>query len=222
MNAMLEKIAVCVERGKVNAKAPFPPDLKGQDGVDELTRVALEAGVGAQDLLEQGLIKGMQAIGARFRRDEVFVPDVLMAAKAMKTGMLHIRPFFQSGAVKRKGVFIVGTVAGDMHDIGKNLVAMVVEGGGFEVVDLGIDVSTEAFMEAVAQRPGAVVGLSALLTTTMTSMAQTVQAVKAKFPATRVMVGGAPVTAHFARQIGADAYSADPQGAVEYLNSTVA
>ena len=222
MNAMLEKIAVCVERGKVNAKAPFPPDLKGQDGVDELTRVALEAGVGAQDLLEQGLIKGMQAIGARFRRDEVFVPDVLMAAKAMKTGMAHIRPFFQSGAVKRKGVFIVGTVAGDMHDIGKNLVAMVVEGGGFEVVDLGIDVSTEAFMEAVAQRPGAVVGLSALLTTTMTSMAQTVQAVKAKFPATRVMVGGAPVTAHFARQIGADAYSADPQGAVEYLNSTVA
>ena len=222
MNAMLEKIAVCVERGKVNAKSPFPPDLKGQDGVDELTRVALEAGVGAQDLLEQGLIKGMQAIGARFRRDEVFVPDVLMAAKAMKTGMAHIRPFFQSGAVKRKGVFIVGTVAGDMHDIGKNLVAMVVEGGGFEVVDLGIDVSTEAFMEAVAQRPGAVVGLSALLTTTMTSMAQTVQAVKAKFPATRVMVGGAPVTAHFARQIGADAYSADPQGAVEYLNSTVA
>ena len=222
MNAMLEKIAVCVERGKVNAKAPFPPDLKGQDGVDELTRVALEAGVGAQDLLEQGLIKGMQAIGARFRRDEVFVPDVLMAAKAMKTGMAHIRPFFQSGAVKRKGVFIIGTVAGDMHDIGKNLVAMVVEGGGFEVVDLGIDVSTEAFMEAVAQRPGAVVGLSALLTTTMTSMAQTVQAVKAKFPATRVMVGGAPVTAHFARQIGADAYSADPQGAVEYLNSTVA
>ena len=222
MNAMLEKIAVCVERGKVNAKAPFPPDLKGQDGVDELTRVALEAGVGAQDLLEQGLIKGMQAIGARFRRDEVFVPDVLMAAKAMKTGMAHIRPFFQSGAVKRKGVFIVGTVAGDMHDIGKNLVAMVVEGGGFEVVDLGIDVSTEAFMEAVAQRPGAVVGLSALLTTTMTSMAQTVQAVKAKFPATRIMVGGAPVTEHFARQIGADAYSADPQGAVEYLNSTVA
>ena len=222
MNAMLEKIAICVERGKVNAKAPFPPDLKGQDGVDELTRVALEAGVGAQDLLEQGLIKGMQAIGARFRRDEVFVPDVLMAAKAMKTGMAHIRPFFQSGAVKRKGVFIVGTVAGDMHDIGKNLVAMVVEGGGFEVVDLGIDVSTEAFMEAVAQRPGAVVGLSALLTTTMTSMAQTVQAVKAKFPATRIMVGGAPVTEHFARQIGADAYSADPQGAVEYLNSTVA
>ena len=222
MNAMLEKIAICVERGKVNAKSPFPPDLKGQDGVDELTRAALEAGVTAQDLLEQGLIKGMQAIGARFRRDEVFVPDVLMAAKAMKTGMAHIRPFFQSGAVKRKGVFIVGTVAGDMHDIGKNLVAMVVEGGGFEVVDLGIDVSTEAFMEAVAQRPGAVVGLSALLTTTMTSMAQTVQAVKAKFPATRVMVGGAPVTAHFARQIGADAYSADPQGAVEYLNSTVA
>ena len=222
MNAMLEKIAVCVERGKVNAKAPFPPDLKGQDGVDELTRVALEAGVGAQDLLEQGLIKGMQAIGARFRLDEVFGPDVLMAAKAMKAGMAHIRPFFQSGAVKRKGVFIVGTVAGDMHAIGQNLVAMVVEGGGFEVVDLGIDVSTEACMEAVAQRPGAVVGLSALLTTTMTSMAQTVQAVKAKFPATRVMVGGAPVTAHFARQIGADAYSADPQGAVEYLNSTVA
>jgi len=222
MNELLEQIAVCVERGKVNAKSPFPPDLRGQEGVDELTRTALAAGVPAQDLLEQGLIKGMQAIGARFRRDEVFVPDVLMAAKAMKTGMAHIRPYFQSGEVKRKGVFIVGTVAGDMHDIGKNLVAMVAEGGGFEVVDLGIDVSTERFLEALGQKPGAVVGLSALLTTTMTSMAETVQAVKLKYPGTRVMVGGAPVTEHFARQIGADAYSADPQGAVEYLNTVVA
>jgi 5-methyltetrahydrofolate--homocysteine methyltransferase len=222
LNGLLERIAAYVERGKVNARSPFPPDLKGQDGVDELTRQAMAAGCSPQDLLEQGLIKGMDAIGARFRRDEVYVPDVLMAAKAMKTGMAHIRPFFQSGAVKRKGVFIIGTVAGDMHDIGKNLVAMVVEGGGFEVIDLGIDVPTQAFLDAVAQQPAAVVGLSALLTTTMTSMAETVQVLKQQYPATRVMVGGAPVTAHFAGQIGADAYTPDPQGAVEYLNAIVA
>jgi methanogenic corrinoid protein MtbC1 len=222
MNEMLKQIANLVERGKVNARSPFPPDLKGQDGVDEITKAALAAGVSAQDVLEQGLIEGMKAIGARFRRDEVFVPDVLMAAKAMKTGMAHIRPFFQTGEVKRKGVLIIGTVAGDMHDIGKNLVAMVAEGGGYEVVDLGIDVATDRFLQALAEKPGAVVGLSALLTTTMLNMEETVKAVKQRFPQTRVLIGGAPVNAHFAQQIGADAYAADPQGAVEYLNANVA
>ena len=222
MNELLNKIAVCVERGKVNVKSPYPPDLKGQEGVDELTKAALAEGVSAQDLLEQGLIEGMKAIGARFRRDEVFVPDVLMAAKAMKTGMAHIRPYFQSGEVKRRGTFIIGTVAGDMHDIGKNLVAMVAEGGGYEVIDLGIDVPTEKFLDAAAEKPDAVVGLSALLTTTMTNMAETVRAMKAKNPATRIMVGGAPVTEHFAHEIGADCNSADPQGAVDYLNRVMA
>jgi len=222
MNEQLKEIALCVERGKVNAKSPYPPDLEGQAGVDELTRAALDNGISAQELLEQGLIEGMKAIGARFRRDEVFVPDVLMSAKAMKTGMAHIRPYFQSGEVRRKGVFIIGTVAGDMHDIGKNLVAMVAEGGGYEVIDLGIDVPTEEFLEAVAQKPTAVVGLSALLTTTMTNMAETVKAIKEKYPHTRIMVGGAPVTEQFSREIGADCYSADPQGAVEYLNRAMA
>ena len=222
MNDLLKQIAVCVERGKVNFKSPYPPDLKGQEGVDELTQAALAAGISAQDLLERGLIEGMKAIGARFRRDEVFVPDVLMSAKAMKTGMAHIRPYFQSGEVKRKGVFIIGTVSGDMHDIGKNLVAMVAEGGGYEVIDLGIDVPTEKFLDAVAQKPDAVVGMSALLTTTMTSMAESVRAMKARYPGTRIMVGGAPVTEHFAHEIGADCYSADPQGAVDYLNAVVA
>lgn len=222
MNEQLKQIAICVERGKVNAKSPYPPDLKGQDGVDELTRAALADGISAQDLLEHGLIEGMKAIGARFRRDEVFVPDVLMSAKAMKTGMAHIRPYFQSGEVRRKGVFIIGTVAGDMHDIGKNLVAMVAEGGGYEVIDLGIDVPAERFLEAVVHKPDAVVGLSALLTTTMTTMAATVKAVKENYPQTRIMVGGAPVTEHFAREIGADCYSADPQGAVDYLNAVLA
>ena len=222
MNELLKKIAVCVERGKVNVKSPYPPDLKGQEGVDELTKAALAEGVSAQDLLEQGLIEGMKAIGARFRRDEVFVPDVLMSAKAMKTGMAHIRPYFQSGEVKRRGTFIIGTVAGDMHDIGKNLVAMVAEGGGYEVIDLGIDVPTEKFLDAAAEKPDAVIGLSALLTTTMTNMAETVKAMKAKNPATRIMVGGAPVTEHFAHEIGADCYSADPQGAVDYLNRVMA
>jgi 5-methyltetrahydrofolate--homocysteine methyltransferase len=218
----VDQIALCVERGKVNLKSPFPPDLKGQKGVDELTREALEAGIKAQDILEMGLIEGMRKIGVRFRADEVYVPDVLMAAKAMKVGMAHIRPYFTSGEVTRKGLFIIGTVAGDLHDIGKNLVSMVVEGGGFEVVDLGIDVSTEKFIEALEQRPGAILGMSALLTTTMANMGESVLAVKARFPQTRVVVGGAPVTENFARQIGADAYAVDPQAAVDYLNSLVA
>jgi len=222
MTELVDQIALCVERGKVNLKSPFPPDLKGQKGVDELTREALEAGIKAQDILEMGLIEGMRKIGVRFRADEVYVPDVLMAAKAMKVGMAHIRPYFTSGEVTRKGLFIIGTVAGDLHDIGKNLVSMVVEGGGFEVVDLGIDVSTEKFIEALEQRPGAILGMSALLTTTMANMGESVLAVKARFPQTRVVVGGAPVTENFARQIGADAYAVDPQAAVDYLNSLVA
>jgi 5-methyltetrahydrofolate--homocysteine methyltransferase len=222
MTEYVDQIAVCVERGKVNLKSPFPPDLKGQKGVDELTLEALEAGIPAQDLLERGLIEGMRRIGVRFRADEVYVPDVLMAAKAMKTGMSHLRRFFSSGEVKRKGLFIIGTVAGDLHDIGKNLVSMVVEGGGFEVIDLGIDVSTEKFLEAVEQRPDAILGMSALLTTTMANMGESVLAVKARFPRTRVVVGGAPVTESFARQIGADAYAVDPQATVDFLNSLVA
>jgi methanogenic corrinoid protein MtbC1 len=222
MSELLEQLAVCVERGKINAASAYPPDLKGQDGADELAKKALDEGVPAEDVLSKGLVIGMQRIGVKFRDNKVFVPDVLMAAKAMSAGMAHLKPFFQSGQVKRKGVFVLGTVAGDLHDIGKNLVSMMVEGGGWEVVDLGVDVATDKFIDAVKQRPGCAVGLSALLTTTMINMQKTVTELKQKCPDTKVLVGGAPLTQEFCNKIGADCYSPDPQGAVQYLDTLAA
>jgi methanogenic corrinoid protein MtbC1 len=222
MSELLNKIAVCVERGKINAASPYPPDLKGQDGADELTQKALKEGITPQQVLSEGLVIGMRNIGVKFRDNKVFVPDVLMAAKSMSAGMKHLKPFFASGAVQRKGVFIMGTVAGDLHDIGKNLVTMIIEGAGFEVVDLGVDVPTDKFLKAIEEHPAAYVGLSALLTTTMINMEKTVKAIKAAHPKTKVLVGGAPLTQDFAKSIGADCYSADPQGAVDYLNKIAA
>ncbi len=219
MADLLEQIAICIERGKVNAKSPYPPDLKGQDGADELVKKALDSGVEPDEVLAKGLVVGMGRVGQKFSENKVFVPDLLMAAKAMSAGMAHLKPFFESGQAHHKGVFIVGTVQGDLHDIGKNLVAMVIEGGGWKVVDLGVDVSPEKFLAAVEANPGAVVGLSALLTTTMVNMEKTVRLVKEKVPGTKVIVGGAPLTADFAKKIGADGYSADPQGAIGFLSA---
>jgi 5-methyltetrahydrofolate--homocysteine methyltransferase len=133
----------------------------------------------------------------------------------------HLQPYLEAGSVKRKGKFVIGTVAGDLHDIGKNLVAMIVRGGGFEVIDLGTDVSTQKFLSAVEQHPGCFVGLSALLTTTMLNMGKIVSAIRETFPTTKVLIGGAPVTEEFRAQIGADFYSPNPQQAVEYLNQFV-
>jgi methanogenic corrinoid protein MtbC1 len=135
----------------------------------------------------------------------------------MNSAMLHLKPYFQSGETKRKGKFIVGTVAGDLHDIGKNLVAMMIEGGGWEVIDLGVDVGTDKFIKALEENPGAVVGLSALLTTTMENMKKTVTEIKEKHSDSVILVGGAPVTMEYCKKIGADFYSPDPQGAVNYL-----
>jgi methanogenic corrinoid protein MtbC1 len=217
MTELLEKIAVCVERGKVDSRSSYPPDLKGQEGADELSKKALDQGVAPGDLLNKALITGMQRIGVKFRDNKVFVPDVLMAAKAMSAAMAHIRPHFLAGTVK--GTFLIGTVAGDLHDIGKNLVAMMIEGSGWEVIDLGVDVEPDVFVKAIAEHTGCVIGLSALLTTTMVSMERTVKEIRAAYPEIRVCVGGAPLTREFANSIGADCYAADPQGAIDYLNS---
>lgn len=221
MSELLEQIAICIERGKVNAASPYPPDLRGQEGADELVRKAIDQGIPAGDILGEAMIIGMGRIGKKFSNNEVFVPDVLMAAKAMQAGMNHLRPFFDTGEAVHKGTFIIGTVQGDLHDIGKNLVAMVMEGGGFKVVDLGVDVSAEKFAQAVKENPGAAVGLSALLTTTMVNMEKTVKLLKEQAPGTKVVVGGAPLTQEFANKIGADAYSADPQGALDYLTAAM-
>jgi len=221
MNEILSKLSRCVEVGKIDKASPYPPDMKGQDGADELAKQALDNGVKPDEILENALIPAMAVVGNRFSRKEIYVPQMLMAAKAMNSAMKHLKPFFQSGETKRKGKFIIGTVAGDLHDIGKNLVAMMIEGGGWEVIDLGVDVSGDKFLKALDENPGAVIGLSALLTTTMENMKKTVSVVKEKHPGSKILVGGAPVTMEYCQKIGADYYSPDPQGAVNYLNKLI-
>lgn len=221
MNELLEKISHCVEFGKINKTSPYPPDMKGMDGADELTVEALAQKIPANDILQLALVPAMARVGVKFRENKIFVPQVLMSAKAMGTSIIHLKPFFQSGEVKRKGTFIIGTVAGDLHDIGKNLVAMMVEGNGFEVVDLGTDVGAERYINSLKEHPGSSIGISALLTTTMVNMESIVKEVKQAVPGTRVAIGGAPVNDDFRKKIGADFYSPDPQGVVEYLNSMV-
>jgi methanogenic corrinoid protein MtbC1 len=222
MASILEQIAMCCERGKINADSPYPPDLKGENGVQELVAEALATDVNPNDVLTQGLMPGMSAVGKKFSNNEVFVPDLLMAAKAMTSGMDQLKPFFESGQAQHKGVFVVGTVQGDLHDIGKNLVRMMMEGAGWNVVDLGVDAPAEKFIDEVKKHPGAVIGLSALLTTTMVNMEKTVQMVREVAPETVVVVGGAPLTQEFSDKIGANAYASDPQGIIEWLDKNVA
>ena len=221
MSEILDKIALCVEFGKINKASPYPPNMKDQDGADELTKQALDSGVKPDAILENALVPAMAKVGEKFSRKEIYVPQMLMAAKAMNSAMAHLKPFFQSGETKRKGKFIVGTVAGDLHDIGKNLVAMMIEGGGWEVIDLGVDVGTDKFLSALDANPGAVIGLSALLTTTMENMKHTVSAIKEKHKESKILVGGAPVTMEYCKKIGADFYSPDPQGAVNYHKTLI-
>jgi methanogenic corrinoid protein MtbC1 len=221
MNNILDKIARCVETGKTDKVSPYPPDMKGQDGADELTKLAIENGIKPDEILENALIPAMAVVGDRFSRKEIYVPQMLMAARAMNSAMKHLKPFFQSGETKRKGKFIIGTVSGDLHDIGKNLVSMMIEGGGWEVIDLGVDVGTDKFLKAVDENPDAIVGLSALLTTTMENMKKTVNILKGKHSGLKILVGGAPVTQEYCDKIGADFYSPDPQGAVNYLKQLV-
>ena len=221
MSDILKKLAECVENGKIDKASPYPPAKKDQDGASELTKKALDNGIKPDQILENALIPAMANVGNKFSRNEIFVPQMLMAARAMHGAMVHIKPFFTSGETKRKGKFIIGTVSGDLHDIGKNLVAMMIEGGGWEVIDLGVDAGPDKFLKALDEHPEAVVGLSALLTTTMENMSKIVAAVKEKHPSSKVLVGGAPVTMDYCRKIGADFYSPDPQGAVNYLKQLV-
>ena len=217
MEEILERLAYCVEFGKINLASPYPPSMRGQEGADELTKKALEMGVPPTEVLNKGLVIGMGKVGVKFRENKVFVPQVLMSAKAMSFGMAHLKPFFNDGSVVRKGKIIIGTVEGDLHDIGKNLVAMMVEGSGWEVIDLGTDVKSDKFVAAIKANPGAIVCLSALLTTTMVNMERIGKAVKEAVPGTVVAIGGAPVTQDFTTKIGMDIYSADPQGLIDRL-----
>ena len=220
MDQIAQKIALCVERGKVNRQTPYPPDMKDQDGVAELVTVALKEGIEPSVILD-GCIQGMEQVGEKFSRNEVHIPELLIASKAMNVAMGHLKMYFLSGDIQHKGTFVIGTVSGDLHDIGKNLVSMIIEGNGWEVVDLGADVSAQKFLDAIDEHPNCSVGLSALLTTTMINMEGIVKVIKQRHPDTWVLIGGAPVNQAFCEKIGANHYSPDPQGAVAYLNSIV-
>jgi len=220
MRDIIEKIALCVAKGKVSRSAWFPPDMKDQDGADEIAADAIKNGV-QPDVLLDGCMLGMDRVGKEFGEGKAFVTNLIISGEAMNAVLKHIKPFLESDKVKHKGKFVIGTVLGDLHDIGKNIVSMIIRGGGYEVIDLGVDVSTSKFLDAIVQHPGCFVGLSALLTTTMRNMENSVKAIKEKYPDTKVLVGGAPITQDFCTRIGADFYSPNPHEAVEYLNKCV-
>jgi 5-methyltetrahydrofolate--homocysteine methyltransferase len=198
MAQILEDMAVSVYGGDV-------------EKVTRLTKQALDEGMEAAEVLEDGLIAGMDAVGKDFRVGELFVPDVLLSAKAMKGAMDVLRPHLTEAETSMRGTYILGTVEGDLHDVGKNLVGIMLQGAGFEVVDLGKDVAPETFVEAVREHKAKLLGMSALLTTTMVKMKSTIEALEEAGirDSVKVMIGGAPVTPDYAEQIGADVYAPD-------------
>jgi len=194
------------------------------DEVKKLTQEALNGGESPDVILKQGLIQAMDQIGVRFKNGDIYIPEVLIAARAMHAGMVVLKPILSKSNSPMAGKVIIGTVKGDLHDIGKNLVIMMLEGGGFEVVDLGIDVPPEKFIQAVNEHHPQVVGMSALLTTTLKEMKNTVDTLEHAGLKHRVktIVGGAPVNERFARDIGADGYASDAASAVDVVKSMVA
>lgn len=181
----------------------------------QLTQNLLQAGQKPLDIVEQGLVPGMSAIGEKFKNNEVFVPEMLIAARAMKECMLILEPLLAQAGIKPKYTVVIGTVQGDLHDIGKNLVAMMLKGANFNVVDLGTNVVPSKFVDAVQSNNAQVVALSALLTTTMPAMKITIDALRAAGVKAKVMIGGAPVTQDYANEIGAEGYSLDAASAVD-------
>jgi 5-methyltetrahydrofolate--homocysteine methyltransferase len=181
----------------------------------------MDGGTDIDAILNDGLISAMDEVGERFSAGELFVPEMLMAAQTMKLGMEVLKPHLAEGQSQSKGVVVIGTVKGDLHDIGKNLVSMMMEGAGFDVIDLGVDVESDVFVKRAAEKSADVIALSALLTTTMPAMESTVKAVKEAGMTVKTIIGGAPVTQAFADQIGADGYSADAPGAVKLVKALV-
>jgi len=191
--------------------------IKGSiDQAKEETQKAIDAGADPQTILDTGLIAAMDVVGEKFAQGAMFVPQMLRSAKTMQACVALLKPHFQGGGMTTKGKVILGTVKGDLHDIGKNLVAMMLEGAGFQIIDLGVDVTPDAFAQTAASEKAQVVGMSALLSTTMPAMKETIKALEAAGQRNdlKVMIGGAPVTAEFADQIGADSYAPDAGSAV--------
>jgi 5-methyltetrahydrofolate--homocysteine methyltransferase len=204
MSELLGKMAESLIAGKI-------------DEVVNLTKEALDAGTAPADILDQGLLAGMDVVGKRFKAEEMFIPEVLRCAKCMHGAMEILRPLLAETGAESIGTLIIGTVKGDLHDIGKNLVGMMFEGAGFNVVDLGIDKEPQVFVDAIKEHDAKLIGMSALLTTTMPKMGETINAIKEAGvrDQVKILVGGAPITAAFAEEIGADGYASNAASAVE-------
>ncbi|MFW6044540.1 MAG: corrinoid protein [Planctomycetota bacterium] len=192
------------------------------DEAKELTQEAIDEGVEAQKILDDGLTAGMDVIGKRFKANEVYVPEVLIAARAMHSGMEILEPCLAESGAEPAGVVVIGTVKGDLHDIGKNLVTMMLKGGGFKVVDIGIDVEAEKFVEQAKDAGADVVAISALLTTTMPQMKTVIDALNEAGIDAKTIIGGAPVTGEYAEEIGANSYAPDAASAVDEVRELVA
>ncbi|MGD2176415.1 MAG: corrinoid protein [Anaerolineae bacterium] len=210
MSEILEQLATAVIEGNVGA-------------MEDMTEDALDEGLGAKEILDNGLMVGMDHVGVEFKAGNMFVPEVLRSAKAMKTSMVLLKPLLSEAEAAAVGRVLLGTVKGDLHDIGKNLVGMMCEGAGFDVMDLGTDVEPNQFLDAIKEFEPHIVGMSALLTTTMRAMGDTVKAIEEAGlrDQVKVMVGGAPVTKSFADDIGADGYAANAASAADLAKEFV-
>ena len=204
MSELLGKMAESLIAGKI-------------DEVVNLTKEALDGGAAPADILDQGLLAGMDVVGQRFKAEEMFIPEVLRCAKCMHGAMEILRPLLAETGAESIGTLIIGTVKGDLHDIGKNLVGMMFEGAGFDVVDIGIDKEPQVLVDAIKEHNATLIGMSALLTTTMPKMGETINAIKEAGirDQVKILVGGAPITAAFAEEIGADGYASNAASAVD-------
>ena len=186
-----------------------------KNNCERLTYILLESGISAKEILDQGLVPGMDVVGVRFRDNIIFVPEVLISARAMKSSLTILEPILAAAKIKEVGICVIGTVKGDIHDVGKNIVGMMLKGAGFKVIDLGIDTRVEKFIEAIKKEKADILGMSALLTTTMGYMQVVINKLNEEGIVIKTMIGGAPVSAPFAEKIGVDAYAKNAADAVE-------
>ena len=211
MEALFEKMAEALIAGKA-------------DEVKELSQQALDQGAGAREIIDKGLLAGMDVVGKRFKAGDMFIPEVLLCARCMHGAMDILKPLLSEADAAGVGIYVIGTVEGDLHDIGKNLVSMMLQGAGFEVIDLGTNIKPQQFVDAVSEHKPTILGLSALLTTTMPKMEETINALKEAGirDQVKIMAGGAPVTQAFVDEIGADAYGANAASATEKAKELMA
>jgi 5-methyltetrahydrofolate--homocysteine methyltransferase len=216
---IIEKIKECVVKGHTDVNSQYPEEMKSLQGVKELVQEAVNSEVDVSLILKNGLIAGMDEVGKKYSEGEYFVPEMLLSAQAMKTGMKILEPYLTKEKQGSSGTVVIGTVKGDMHDIGKNLVGMMLEGGGFNVIDLGINTPVEKFIEKAREYPDAVLAMSALLSTTMVNMKLVIDVLRSENLSNKVIIGGAAVSENFAEEIKADGYAKNAALAVQLVKS---